>query len=67
MTDTSPSERIDPGAEQHQRDDLARDVAEMWGPAVSLADAATGTIRKDWPGLALALDRLAAAYREGST
>jgi hypothetical protein len=49
-------------ADQAHRDDLARDVAQMWGPAVSLVDAATGTIRKDWPGLAEALDRLADAF-----
>jgi hypothetical protein len=57
-----PSERIEPGAERAHRDDLARDVAQMWA-SVRVVEQRTGdAVRSAWPGLAAGLDRLTEVY-----
>lgn len=58
LTGVSPSERVDPGAEQVHRDDLARDVAREWRETQALACEPAGK------RLAALLDRLSAAYGE---
>ncbi len=67
MNDTTPpAERIDPGAEQAHRDDLARDVGQLWTAAVddNAKLPVLDDVREVHPALAAALDRLAAAYQE---
>lgn len=61
--DTSPSERIDPGAEQARRDDLARDVARLWAESKQLAET-DADMRNKGRDMEAALDRLAAVYGE---
>lgn len=57
------SERIEPGAEQAHRDDLARDVARLWMAARRRGIQGVSISGSGVPAsLADALDRLAAAY-----
>lgn len=57
------SERIEPGAEQAHRDDLARDVARLWMAHQRTApDASTRELMGAWDALGAALDLLAVSY-----
>lgn len=59
--DELDSERFDPGADQADRDDLARNVTRLWAASRGVAGAAMEPVGF---ALAAALDRLAAAYGE---